>query len=122
MKVALVGKVIERSKRKGKDGLDKYSIVIEEPGQYPNIFQFLVKDPNVLGAADGFAAIGKTVQVSGYLNGKLELMQRKDNAGTWKNYRMWMNLSSIVAYGQEQTQAPAPVATVDEDYPEDVPF
>ena len=123
MKVALVGKVIERNKRKGKDGVDKFSIVVEEPGQYPNTFQFLVKEPSALGPADGFAAVGKMVQVTGYLNGKLEIMHRKDNAGTWKNFRMWMNLATIQPYGQEQANAPAAVqAQAEEEYLDDVPF
>lgn len=67
MKVSLTGKVLERNKRKGKDDVDRFTIVVEEPGQYPNEFAFIVKDPTVLGPSDGFAKIGSMVQVTGFV-------------------------------------------------------
>lgn len=120
MKVSLTGKVLERIKRKGKDGVERYTIVVEEPGQYPNQFAFLAKDGAPLGSADGFAAVGKMVSVTGYLNGKCEVLQRKDGNGTWKNYRMWIRLATIQPY------ADASQASSEEEqfagYDEQIPF
>ena len=121
MKVSLTGKVLERNKRKGKDGVDRFTIIVEEPGQYPNEFAFMVKDPAALGPSNGFAKIGAMVQVTGYLNGKSEVLQRKDGKGQWKNYRMWLRLSTIQAHAQQSE----PVQQEDpgeDEYPEDVPF
>lgn len=120
-KISLVGKVLERNKRKGKDGVDRFTIVIEEPGQYPNEFAFMVKDATALGPSDGFAKIGSKVQVTGYLNGKSEILQRKDGKGQWKNYRMWLWLSTIQAYAQQPEPAQQEDSAGDE-YPDDVPF
>ena len=119
-KVSFSGKVLERNKRKGKDNVERYTIVVEEPGQYPNEFAFLVKDATSLGPADGFARIGAMVQVTGYLNGKCEVLQRKDGSGTWKNYRMWLRLATIQPYAETQEQTTQDQA-VEETY-EDIPF
>lgn len=120
MKVQFVGKVVARSRHRGKDGQDRYTIVVEEPGQYPSPFAFTIKDPAPLGDANGFAAVGKTVQVSGYLNGKCEELNKKDGSGKWKKYSMWLTLSSIKAHGQSKgsQQASEPA----DEYPDDVPW
>ena len=120
MKVSLTGKVLERIKRKGKDGTERYTIVVEEPGQYPNEFAFLAKDASIIGASDGFAAVGNMVSVTGYLNGKSEVLQRRDGTGTWKNYRMWIRLATIQPYAQVAQEEAQQTAEPD-DY-EDIPF
>lgn len=120
MKISLTGKVVARSRHRGKDGQDRYTIVVEEPGQYPSPFAFTTKDPAPLGDANGFAAVGKTVQVSGYLNGRCEELDKKDGSGKWKKYSMWLTLSSIKSNVKPDNsrQASAP----GDEYPDDVPW
>jgi len=97
MKVSMNGVVRERTKRIGKDGVTRYTIVVEEQGAYPSPFAFTTKDPEPLGPQDGFAKVGATVHVTGYLNGKVDELDRKDGSGKWKKYSMWLSLASIGA-------------------------
>lgn len=119
-KVSFTGKVLERNKRKGKDGVERFTIVVEEPGQYPNEFAFMVKDPAALGPSDGFAKVGAMVQVTGYLNGKSEMLQRKEGKGQWKNYRMWLRLATIQADSKQAE--PVQHDDIGDEYPDEVPF
>lgn len=125
MKVQCTGKVIDRTMRNGKDGSASYTIVIEEPGEYPNIFAFRTKDGAILGDKDGFAAVGKMVTVTGYAKGTVEDIQKKDNTGMWKKYSTWFRLSAVTPYEDlsQQNRPPQVVHSIQRDYyDEDVPF
>ena len=121
MKVSMTGVVKERTKRVGKDGVTRYTVVVEEQSAYPSPFAFSTKDPVPLGPPDGFAKVGATVHVTGYLNGKVEELDRRDGTGKWKKYSMWLSLASIGVCERSMSQASdfAPNESVEDD---EMPF
>lgn len=119
MRVQVTGRVIARTKRKGTDGIERYSIVIEEPGNFPSPFQFTTKSADAFGPADGFARVGNVVTATGYANGKCEDIPRKDGSGMFKKYSIWLTLSTLQPYGQSSA---APETGASADTIEDVPF
>lgn len=112
MKITFTGIVKSRLARKNSAGEMRYYLEIEEPGQYPSLFQVMAKDANAIGPADGFAKVGASVIVTGYLNGVAEDVDSKKEPGKkFRTYRTWISLSTIAPAG---SVAGAPEAAVED--------
>lgn len=120
MQFRLYGKVIARTVRhvKRTDGssFDRYSMVIEEPGQYPSRFQVQSKDPSIFGQNDGPFGIGKFVTATGFVNGQERDAKRQDGT-PFKSYNVWLTLKTLEPSGSAEPPTPAASDVVDEDIP-----
>lgn len=119
MKVQIYGKITKRSQRTTDKGA-VYYIEIDEPGQYPSVFQLGSKDVTIFGKPDGPFAVGKMVTATAFCNGKASDVTGKDGR-PFRAYRVWFNLTKL-----ESAEAPAmhePSAPdVQSAEPEDIPF
>jgi len=99
MKFELYGKIVSRrvaklTNRKTNQPYDLYSVVIEEPGIYPSLFQVSTKSPSMLGPKDGMFAVGRWCTVRGFVNGREREATSRDGK-RFKAYSTTMTLSSI---------------------------
>lgn len=118
MKVTITGTVVSRSYRSTPKG-EIYSVVIEEPGQFPSRFQLSTRLASMLGSKDGPFGVGKTVTASAFVNGREEDAKRRDGS-SFKAYRVWFNLAEITSASAEAVaSAPAPAA---DGVADDIPF
>lgn len=116
MKVKCSGKVLARSHHAIKSG-ELYTITIEEPGLYPNVFQFSSKNASLFGQPDGPCGVGKNVTAEGFANGSARDAQRKDGT-SFKAYSVYFTLTKLEGIGR----LPAAGATAPEGEPDDMPF
>lgn len=109
MKFKLYGKIIERTahRAKRKDGTtyDLYSLIIEEPGKYPQKFKVSSKDASMFGQKDGLFAIGKFVNVEGFVNGSVRELTGKDGK-PFKSYNVYLTITMLESAGEPSASAP----------------
>jgi len=120
MQFRLYGKVCSRSAHKVKkqDGTsyDLYTMVIEEPGQFPSNFQVSSKDASMFGQKDGPFGVGKFVTATGFINGNEGEAKRKDGT-PFKTYRTWLTVKQLESSAPADQQPSA-----HEEEIEDIPF
>lgn len=115
MKITFTGIVKSRVARKNNAGEMRYYLEIEEPGQYPSRFQVLAKDAALVGPSDGFAKVGASVIITGYLNGVAEDVDSKKEPGKkFRTYRTWISLATIAPAGSVSGPVEAPVEDLEE--------